>query len=406
MQAETDHTYFRYRQLFQGERLPLAFVDLDRFDQNVAFVASTQRHTGKTVRVHSKSIRCLELIKRVFETGGDSYRGVMTISVEETQYLAAAGLNDFIVAYPTVQPSDMTLLADLTRKGVQVALMADSVEQLQIMSTAGKKAGVTLHACLEIDMAYRPLNTRFHLGMRRSPIRTPAEALVLAEASRHIPGVTIDGVMGYEGHIAGPNDNVPKKWFKNRLIRKLKKASIHELSGRRKAIIERLRSAGFDIRVVNGGGSGSLVSTGRDEVVTEVTAGSAFFAPALFHHYQEVHFEPAAFFAIQVVRKPALNMITCQGGGYPASGPAGSDKLPLPFLPAGMQLLPLEGAGEVQTPLVLSENASDLQLGDPVFFQHAKGGELSERFNTYYLIRGDRIVDRVNTYRGDGYAFI
>ncbi len=406
MQNELHQEYFTYQKIFKGERMPLAFIDLDKFDHNVAYVASTQQATGKTVRVHSKSIRCLDLIKRIFDKGGDVYRGVMTISVEETQYMADAGLDDFIIAYPTVQPSDMELLADMTQKGVRVSLMTDSVEQLKIMSKVGEKAGVILHACLEIDMAYRPLKTNIHLGMRRSPIRSPEDALAFAESSKDYPGVTVDAVMGYEGHIAGPNDNVPKQWLKNRLIRGLKKASISEFSKRRKEIIDILRSKGFDIRTVNGGGSGSLHSTAREETVTEVTAGSAFYAPGLFHHYKEVSFTPASFFAIQVVRKPAPNMITCQGGGYTASGQAGIDKLPYPTLPKGMQLLPLEGAGEVQTPLILPEDSPDLQLGDPVFFQHAKGGELSERFNEYYLVQDGNIVDKVNTYRGDGYAFI
>ena len=71
-----------------------------------------------------------------------------------------------------------------------------------------------------------------------------------------------------------------------------------------------------------------------------------------------------------------------------------------------MELLALEGAGEVQTPIQLPNDCPPLELGDPVFFQHAKGGELSERFNELYLVQNSKIVDRVNTYRGDGFAFI
>lgn len=407
MSAERNSEYQRYRDILRNRRLPLAFVDLDKFDRNVAYVASTQEQTGKTIRVHSKSVRCLELLKRIFEIGGPLYRGTMTISVEETAYLAENGLDDFIVAYPTVQPSDMELLADITSKGVQVSLMADSMEQLAIMSAAGEKAGVKLNACLEIDMAYRPLKTgSVHLGLRRSPVRSVEDALNFSRDAGRYEWVTVDAVMGYEGHIAGPNDDVPGQWLKNRLIRGLKKASINEFSKRREEIINALKDQGYNIRIVNGGGSGSLVSTGSEPIVTEVTAGSAFYAPGLFHHYKEVGFIPAAFFAIQVVRKPTDQMITCQGGGYVASGPAGSDKLPKPMLPGGMQYLPLEGAGEVQTPLQLPADCPEMQLGDPVFFQHAKGGELSERFNEYLLIQGDRVVDTVRTYRGDGYAFI
>jgi D-serine deaminase-like pyridoxal phosphate-dependent protein len=38
--------------------------------------------------------------------------------------------------------------------------------------------------------------------------------------------------------------------------------------------------------------------------------------------------------------------------------------------------------------------------------RHAKAGELCERFGSLYLVEGDRIVDQVPTYRGDGKAFL
>jgi D-serine deaminase-like pyridoxal phosphate-dependent protein len=70
-----------------------------------------------------------------------------------------------------------------------------------------------------------------------------------------------------------------------------------------------------------------------------------------------------------------------------------------------MQLLPLEGAGEVQTPLRLPAGV-ELALGEPVFFRHAKAGELAEHFNEYLLVRGDRIEARIPTYRGLGRCFL
>jgi len=398
--------YEIYRDILRNERMPLAFVDLNKFDQNIEFVASTQKTTGKTVRVHSKSIRCAELTRRIFEKGGPTYEGIMNMTVEETAYLFEKGFNDFIIAYPSVQPSDLKRFAELTKQGVKASLMVDSEEQLKLISAVGEADGVVLKVCLELDMAYRPLNSNKHLGMRRSPIRTPEQALEVAKASKRYDWVDIDSIMGYEGHIAGPQDDVPDKWFNNLLIRFLKKRSIKEFTKRRVDVVKMLQDEGLKVEVINGGGSGSLVSTGREPIVTEVTAGSAFYAPGSFWYYKDVSFVPSAFFAVQVVRKPEPNMVTCQGGGYTASGPAGNDKLPVPVFPKGMRLLPLEGAGEVQTPLQLPENYPELELGDPIFFQHAKGGELCERFNELYLIENDQIVDQVNTYRGDGFAFL
>ncbi len=401
-----EETYERYRGIFRGERLPLAFVDLERFDRNVDYVARTQRGTGKRIRVHSKSLRCVDLLRRVLERGGEAFHGVMTFTMEETAFLAEQGFDDFIVSYPTVQPSDLALLADLTRSGRTVSLVVDCPEHLERLSRAGEEAGVVLRACMEVDLSYRPLGTSLHLGVRRSPIRSIEDAVRLARASRDLAGVEIDSVMAYEAHVASLNDDLPGAALKNLLARALKRASVRELTRRRGEIIRRLRKEGLSLRLVNGGGSGSLLTTGADPAVTEVTAGSAFYGPGLFQHFRDVTFEPAALFALQVVRRPAAGIVTCHGGGYVASGPPGPDKLPVPLFPAGCRLLRMEGAGEVQTPLRLPPNGPAVELGDPIFFQHAKAGELAERFDLFFLVEGDRIVGKAETYRGAGKTFL
>lgn len=55
----------------------------------------------------------------------------------------------------------------------------------------------------------------------------------------------------------------------------------------------------------------------------------------------------------------------------------------------------------MQTPLALPAGL-ELPLGAPVFFRHAKAGELAEHFAEYLLIRGDRVESRALTYRGAG----
>ena len=116
--------------------------------------------------------------------------------------------------------------------------------------------------------------------------------------------------------------------------------------------------------------------------------------------------EPAAFFALQVVRAPKRGMVTCHGGGYIASGEIGLDRQPIPHSPRGIKLLDFEGAGEVQTPIILGQGQPKLKLGDPVIVRHAKAGELAEHFRELLLVRNGRIVDRQPTYRGMGKNFL
>jgi len=226
----------------------------------------------------------------------------------------------------------------------------------------------------------------------------------LADEITRRPMLRLDGLMGYESQIAGLMDKVPGQALKNALIGFLKGRSIGEVNARRRETVAALTAAGHQLRFVNGGGTGSFESTRGDASVTELAAGSGLYVPTLFDHYEAFRALPAAGFALPVTRVPKPGIVTCAGGGYSASGPAGKDRLPQPWLPAGCTLIGTEGAGEVQTPVRHPASVA-FGIGDPLLFRHAKAGELCERFNELLLIEGGRVVDAVTTYRGDGKSF-
>ena len=173
--------------------------------------------------------------------------------------------------------------------------------------------------------------------------------LDLADQASTLPGVTFHGLMGYEAQVAGLGDANPFEPRANVVKSMVRRVSAFELGRRRKRIVDALGRAGLGPVLVNGGGSGSLDTTTRATGVTEVTAGSAFLKPHLFDYFKNAHMqelEPAAFFAVEITRRPTPDIVTCLGGGYIASGAASPDKQPLPYLPQGLSLLDIEGAGE------------------------------------------------------------
>jgi D-serine deaminase-like pyridoxal phosphate-dependent protein len=288
------------------------------------------------------------------------------------------------------------------RLGRRIALMVDDAEQVARLAALAQAQGVVQPLAIDLDMSSS--FPGLHFGVRRSPVNGVAKALALAaEIARH-PALRLDGLMGYESQIAGLMDEVPGQGAKMAVVRALKRRSVPEINERRRATVAALTQAGHVLRFVNGGGTGSFESTRADTSVTELAAGSGVYAPALFDHYRAFRAQPAAGFAVQVTRRPAPGIVTCAGGGYVASGPAGPDRLPRPWLPAGCTLLPHEGAGEVQTPVRVPAGLR-LEIGDPLLLRHAKAGELCERFNELLLVQGGRIVDRAATYRGDGQCF-
>ncbi|TWP52814.1 amino acid deaminase/aldolase [Lentzea tibetensis] len=378
---------------------PFAVVDLDAFDRNATDLA--RRAAGKPIRVASKSIRVRRLLDRVIERPG--YAGVMCYSLAEALWLSDQDTSeDLLVAYPTV---DHAALRELARNDVaraRITIMIDSTEHLDLVDAALGAHHPDIRVCLELDVSWRPLPF-VHIGPRRSPIHTAAEAGTFAARVVKRAGFKLVGVMAYEGQIAGLGDNPPGQPVRAAAIRVIQRKSGPELVERRTAAVRAI-SRVADLEFVNGGGTGSLELTGSDPSVTELAAGSGLIGPTLFDAYQKFHPEHAALFALPVVRRPGPDTATLYSGGYIASGTPTADRQPSPYLPEGLKILALEGAGEVQTPVV-GKAADSLRLGDRVWMRHAKAGELFERFNEVHLVRGDVVEQTVPTYRGEGKNF-
>jgi D-serine deaminase-like pyridoxal phosphate-dependent protein len=282
--------------------------------------------------------------------------------------------------------------------------MVDSAEHLDLIDRAVGEVAAPLRVCLDFDASFWLAAGRVKIGAKRTPIRRPEDARAFAEQIARRPSVRLVGMMSYEGHIAGQGDRIAGARLKSAVIARMQRASYDELRERRAAAVAAV-AAVADLEFVNAGGTGDLHLVGGEPAITEATAGSGFYAPTLFDNYSRFTLEPAAMFAVPVSRRPGPGVVTALGGGYLASGPGAKDRMPSPYLPAGLTLDPMEGTGEVQTPL-RGDAADRLRVGDHVYFRHAKAGELCERFNRLYLVQGDQIVDEVPTYRGEGHAFL
>jgi D-serine deaminase-like pyridoxal phosphate-dependent protein len=391
--APPARTYDSFRRALSGRVLPLAWVDLDAFDRNADTMV--QRARPLAIRLASKSVRCLPLMRRVFAKQA-SFRGVLAYNALEAVWLASEGLEDIVVAYPTTVPAHIEAVCRAIRDGAQITLSVDCVGHVHQHAAIAERFDVKLPICLDLDMSTDLPGLRF--GVFRSPIRTAEEALDVAGAIGRERSLVLDGVLAYEAQIAGIRDAVAGQNANNLLMRALKHRSMTEVTERRAEIIEALRKE-HTLRFVNGGGTGSLADTASDPSVTELAAGSGLFAPALFDGYRDLPLVPAAGFVLPVTRIAAEQIVTCMGGGYVASGPSGADRQPTPMWPAGAELIAHEGGGEVQTPLRFSV-ARPVELGDPVIFRHAKAGELCERFEELVCIEGERVALEAPTYRG------
>lgn len=384
---------------------PLAAIDLGALHHNVHDLR--RRAAGTPIRVASKSVRSRAILDAV--TALDGYAGVLAFTLPEALWLAQGDEkhpphDDVVVGYPTADRAAIARLASSPELAARVTLMVDDPAQLDLIDdVTAPAARPALRVCLDLDASWQA-PALGHLGVRRSPVHTAAQARTLAAAIAARPGFSLVGLMSYEAQIAGVGDDVRGQAARSQLVRWMQRRSKDELLERRGLAVAAVRQV-TDLEFVNGGGTGSIEFTASDPAVTEIAAGSGLFGPHLFDTYRGFTPAPAAAFALSVVRKPTPQIATVLGGGWIASGPPAKDRVPLPVWPPGLSLLPAEMAGEVQTP-VTGRAAAALKIGDRVWFRHCKAGELSEHVDRFLLVDNGETVGAALTYRGEGQTFL
>ncbi|HBR89461.1 MAG: alanine racemase [Microbacterium sp.] len=375
---------------------PCAVVELDALRHNALDMLVRAR--GVPIRIATKSVRVREVLDATLALPG--YAGLLAYTLPEALWLAEAH-DDIVVGYPSADRAALARLAADERAAARVTIMVDDPAQLDLLdAVAAPTARCEVRVAIDVDASWRSAALG-HVGVRRSPLFAAADVARLARAIVARPGFRLVGLMMYEAQIAGQPDAVGTD---APVMRWMKRRSAAELHDRRAGIVAALREIA-PLEFVNGGGTGSLESTASDRSVTELTAGSGLLAGHLFDGYRGFHPAPASAFALEVVRRPAPDMVTVLGGGWIASGPPTPSRQPAPVWPKALRTLAREAAGEVQTPL-RGASAGSLAIGDRVWFRHAKSGETAEHVDGVLLVADGEIAGEAPTYRGEGKAFL
>ncbi|GAB10387.1 hypothetical protein GOARA_056_01350 [Gordonia araii NBRC 100433] len=392
----------------RAARLPAPVLALDAIalEHNIADLA--RRAGGVPIRVATKSLRVRSVISDILRR--DGFAGVLAYTVDEAHWLAtAAEIPDVLLGYPCTSASAIAkLIADDTARS-RVTLLVDSADHLDFIDAAVPAAKrESVRVAIDLDASLRYARGIVHLGVRRSPVHSVSQARDLAKAITGRPGFELVGVMSYEAQVAGVANDASGA-LRNQAIGIVQSRSMHELIKRRVKAVRAIREFA-DLEMVNAGGTGSLEVTSTDPSVTDIAAGSGFFGGHLFDGYSHFRPAPAMGFGLDIVRRPARDIVTALGGGWIASGVPAPDRLPKPVWPQGLSFVGTEAAGEVQTPL-RGAAARHLDVGDRVWFRHTKSGEPAEHANEVAIVDrgavgGPRVVDVVPTYRGEGKCFL
>jgi D-serine deaminase-like pyridoxal phosphate-dependent protein len=160
---------------------PALVVDRDALDRNVATMAETW--PGTRLRPHVKAFKSTAMARELAERGHTAF---CAATAQEIEGLAEAGLgSDLLLANELVDPERLGRLAALDAR---VTLAVDSPETVAAAADAGVREVL-------IDV---------NVGLPRCGCR-PDDAGRLADAAR-ARGLSVRGVMGYEGHLVGLED--------------------------------------------------------------------------------------------------------------------------------------------------------------------------------------------------------
>ncbi len=165
---------------------PSLVVDIDRLDANIDAMAATR--PGAALRPHVKAFKSTALARHVAERGG--HRNFCCATLREMEGMADAGLGeDLLLANETL---DADRLRRLVQRGdARVTVAVDSPETVEVAAAAGADVLV------DVDV-----------GLPRCGCR-PEDAGRLADLARS-RGLTVRGVMGYEGHAVGNPDRAER----------------------------------------------------------------------------------------------------------------------------------------------------------------------------------------------------
>jgi D-serine deaminase-like pyridoxal phosphate-dependent protein len=224
---------------------PALLVDLDAMECNLHRVADYTRQHGLRLRPHTKTHKSPRIGRRQLDLGAV---GLTVAKVGEAEVMLEAGPADLLVAYPVIGRAKLERLMAVARRA-RVTVSLDSLAAAQQLAAAAQAAGVDVGVLAETDV-----------GLRRVGVPPGAELLELARGIERLPGLTLEGIAFYPGHIKDNGDQG--------------REDLAALGSLIQSILTDFRGAGIEVRIVSGGSTPSLYHSHELPGLNEIRPGT------------------------------------------------------------------------------------------------------------------------------------
>jgi D-serine deaminase-like pyridoxal phosphate-dependent protein len=275
---------------------PIALVDLDQLEANIATMADFFRPLPAKLRPHAKTHRAPAIARRQIAAGA---AGITCAKVGMAEAMVDGGIEDVFIANQVIPRLAIERLARLAQRA-RVTVATDSAANVIALSAAAEAHGTTIEVVIEVDA-----------GMGRCGVQPGEPALALAKMLGDAPGLLFAGLHAYEGHVVQDEDAGKRK-------RETEKMLDRTLETR--DLIER---NGIQVREITCGGTGTHNISGVYPGVTEHQSGSyVYMDPGYIEKIPE--FGLAFSILTTVVSRPIASKVITDAGVQSLAGDYGT----------------------------------------------------------------------------------
>lgn len=347
---------------------PALIIDLDSLERNIAYMASYLHQTGRKIRPHAKSHKCIKIAEAQIKAGAV---GVCCATLDEAEVMSTGNVSGILITSPITSPIKIQRLIKLISKNPDTMIVVDNQQNISALAEAAEIANISINVLIDIDLGFA---------------RTGAVSADAAEAlARHIStykSLNFMGIQAYGGHLQHIQD------FEKRL------QSSRQVHKYIEEVVDRLISINMPPAIVTGGGTGTHAIDTQEGPFTEIQAGSYIFMDAEYNDVGNQDnlkwpFEQSLFVQTTVISQNHTNMATTDAGtkAFALNGP-----LPR-IVTDGYKTLSYEYAGD-EHGKIKAENDDRLPaLGEAIECVVSHCDPTVALYDIYHCVRKDRLID-------------
>ncbi len=225
---------------------PALLLDLDAMERNLTKMAHFFAAGSTRLRPHYKNHKCPALARRQLDAGAI---GMTCATLSEAEALVSNGIPDILISSELAGDRKIARFADLARRA-DVKAVVDSANAAAALGAAARAKEQRLSVLVNVNV-----------GQNRTGVKPGGPVLDLARQVL-AEGLSLCGLMGYEGHVAHQVEGPEKEAAYDLAMGTLMQC---------RCLLEENR---IPVAIISTGGTGTYHLTPRFPAITEFQAGS------------------------------------------------------------------------------------------------------------------------------------